>query len=204
MSVKHIVLSGGPGAGKTSCLEMLKALPRADKKTSLVCLDETASKIFRMFPKLHLNVSTELLQATILGTQIATHQIVEQGFENVIFLHDRAAYDVFAYTDGQKFCELTGFAPYLSLPTYDLVIYLESPDSFVGVTNNPYRKENAITAREIETKTRQVWEKASSAKNFVVIPATDSIREKAFRVAEIINAYLNSELFDLKKGVEQK
>ena len=200
MSVISIVLAGGPGAGKTTILEVLKTFPRKDN-AHLIFLDEAASKILKTFPQLHQS-SPELFQATILGAQLAMNQIVERGFDNVICISDRGVYDLWAYIDDRaKFCEITGFAPYLSLPTYDLVIYLESLDSFVGIANSLYLKENSIEqVREIEAKTRQAWESRVVAREFVVVPPCDLIRDKARLVAEAINKYLGREIFDLDKG----
>lgn len=200
MSVSNIVLAGGPGAGKTTVLELLKTFPRKDN-AHLIFLDEVASTILKTFPRIH-KVSPEIFQATILGTQLAVSQIVERGFDNAICISDRGIYDLWAYIDDQdKFCEITGFPPYLSLPTYDLVIYLESLDSFVGLANNLYRKEESIhQVKEVEAKTRQAWESRVVAREFVVVPTCNLIQDKARLVAEAINKHLGREVFDFEKG----
>lgn len=198
MSLTNIVLAGGPGAGKTSILELLKTFPRKDN-TYLVFLDEAASKILATFPRIY-QVSSELLQATILAVQLALNQIVERGFDNAICISDRGVYDLWAYIDDKaKFSEITGFS--FSLPTYDLVIYLESLDSFVGKANNLYRKEESIhQVKEVEAKTRQAWESRVVAREFVVVPACNLIQDKARLVAEAINKHLGREIFDFEKG----
>ena len=65
MSVSNIVLAGGPGAGKTSVLELLKTFPRKDN-AHLIFLDEVASNVLKTFPRIH-KVSPEIFQTTILG-----------------------------------------------------------------------------------------------------------------------------------------
>ena len=184
--VHHVILAGGPAAGKTSVLELLKALPRHETAPKIILLNEVATFLFSLFPDLRKNTSQDMFQAVIYASQVLTQYIIDQAFESnegdVLCISDRGCLDLNAYTTN-TFCALTGFAPD-TMPQYDLVLYLESPDCFVERQNNPYRQEDADSARVIEAKTRHAWERSDK---FCIIPVCSTIAEKALCVAEAIN-----------------
>lgn len=190
-----IAIAGGPGSGKTTILKSLKN----EFHTPVVFLDETATGLYDIFPEIHNNVPQHFFQAMVLGSQILVQNVMRENFENAILVSDRGTFDLGAYLpDEEAFYKLTGYSSRRSVK-YDLVIYLESPLKYCGQDNNPHRKEDAEAAKEVEKRTREAWENDSSNNHFIVVPATETIHEKAILVASAINEFLGTELFDIEQ-----
>lgn len=124
--VELIVLTGGPGAGKTAVLDLVEqSLCR-----HMVILPEAASIVFGGgFPRVDSEVGRRAAQRAIYRIQREVEEIVRGEHGIAIALCDRATLDGLAYWPGSAetfFTEL-GTTRNAELLRYDAVIHLRTP-----------------------------------------------------------------------------
>ncbi len=166
--MKKIVLTGGPCAGKTTVLEVLR---REFAGKALVVPEVATMLLSGGFPLPGKDMEwspkwQEVFQTAVLPVQIqleAGYELVaaEKGAE--ILICDRGLLDGAAYTPGgvNAFCKKYGVDHSEALARYEAVLHLESlsvgdPDLY-GKTNNTSRFEEAEEAVRLEYATREVW-----------------------------------------------
>lgn len=173
-SVKLVVLTGGPGAGKTAILETIKkVLPE-----STAILPEAASILFNGgFWRLPSITAKASAQRAIFHIQKEMETIVRE--ENLwkLALCDRGSLDGLAYwplneNDFWKMCN-TNLKE--ELDKYYAVIHLRTPSKEHGYNHqNPLRTESVAMAKEIDDKIAKIWEKhpnyisINSSENFLI------------------------------------
>jgi predicted ATPase len=180
---KRIVLTGGPGAGKTAVLELV----RQEFCAHVQVLPEAAGIVFGGgFPRTGSLERLRGAQRAIFFVQRELESIGEADNAAVV-LCDRGTVDGAAYWPGpDSFWDSVGTTQELEMNRYDAVIHLRTPTIGGGYNNgNPLRIESAAMAAEIDERLLRIWE---AHPHRFVVPSSQDFLEKAARVVEILKA----------------
>jgi hypothetical protein len=173
---RRIVLTGGPGAGKTAVLEMM----RKTLCKHVVVVPEAAGVVFGGgFPRL------QSVEARRAGQRAIFFMA-----ENVsIALCDRGTIDGLAYWPGpDDLWVAVGTTLDEQLARYHAVIHLRTPPVERGYNHeNPLRIESAIEAAAIDARIAEAW--ARHPRRFEV-PASDDFIAKVAHVVELVRGEL--------------
>ena len=199
----RIALVGTPGAGKTSVLRILReSIPETNFKVEFI--DEAATIIMqdRSVKALRKN-DPVAFQEKVSVTQLfmedgAFMNAVAEGAEKYLQITDRALPDAYVYLNGEQRKALR-----LPLPTkaelnsrYDAVICFE-----IFHHRSSLKAGNALRAEKDISTVEKVYERSlrvySEHKKFYLVSPYDDIRDKAKRVAEIINEIVGETVFEL-------
>lgn len=171
-----IVLTGGPGGGKTAVLEMAKKT--LDDRT--VILPESASIIFGGgFWRLPSLSARKAAQRAIFHVQNELEALVCGEYNWEIGLCDRGTLDGLAYWPGDEkdFWKMSNSSLEKEYARYYAVIHMRTPDEINGYNhNNPLRIENAVQSKIIDNKIAEIWKKHP---RYVEVPSHKSFVEKA-------------------------
>lgn len=183
----QIVLTGGPGAGKTAVLE----LARTQLCSHVELLPEAASLLFRGgFPRREETLSKKAAQRAIFHVQDELEKIA-QGLQNsALVVCDRGTLDGLAYWPGpaeEYFADLDTSLE-IELARYHAVIHLRTPSKALGYNHrNPQRTETAEQAMAIDEKIAELWK--LHPRRFVINNTGDFL-EKAQRALSLIENFL--------------
>jgi len=170
-----LVLTGGPGAGKTAVLEMVKKYFCSHVKV----LPEAASILFGGgFLREDTIVAKKSAQKLIYQIQKELELIVKDEKCAGLALCDRGTIDGLAYwpEDDESFWETVGSNIEKEMKNYSKVIHLRTPDLSQGYNQqNPVRYESNAEARKIDDKLLEIWSKHP---NREIIDSTDNFMEK--------------------------
>lgn len=178
---KRVVLTGGPGAGKTAVLELI----RQSFCEHVKVLPEAAGIVFGGgFPRGTEGEKLRAAQRAIFYIQRELEAAASAETPAVV-LCDRGTVDGLAYWPGPG--DLwTSVRTSLSdqLARYDAVVHLRTPSDVGGYNqDNPLRIETAAEARIIDDKIARAW--ADHPRRFVVEPA-ESFLAKAAEALELL------------------
>ncbi len=184
---KLVVLTGGPGAGKTAALE----IARRSLCEHIAVLPEAASIVFGGgFPRRSSFVARKGAQEAILGVQRSLESIAIGEGLSVVALCDRGIVDGLAYwpvSEGE-FWQAARSSREAEFKKYTAVIHLRSPKLSQGYNHdNPVRTESDVEAQVIDEKLLAAWK---GHPNHFVIESSESFIAKAARAVEIIQAQL--------------
>lgn len=183
-ATKLIVITGGPGAGKTAALEMA----RAHFCEHVCILPEAATILFSGgFFREKNEICRKASQRAIYHIQVELEQVVLGSKKPVLGLCDRGTVDGLAYWMGspEEFWSELGTNLETELAKYSTVIHLKTPTLENGYNHqNPYRIESAIEASIIDQKIGLAWAKHP---NVVVIESEVEFVEKVRKVLEVIH-----------------
>jgi predicted ATPase len=173
-SRKRIVLTGGPGAGKTVVLEVARHL--FCKHVRVV--SEAAGIVFSGgFPRTPVPIERAAAQRAIYRVQRELELIADHRDPPAIVLCDRGTVDGDAYWPGPgSLWESVGTTRGAELARYDSVIHLRTPTVSTYDHANPLRIENAEEAAAIDRKIVEAWRDHPRR---VFIESTDDFFEKA-------------------------
>lgn len=184
---RFIVLTGGPGAGKTAVLEMA----RRALCPHVALLPEAASIAFGGgFPR-HASVAgRRAAQRAIYHLQREVERLVEEEARVAAGLCDRGSIDGLAYWPGpsEEYWEELGTTLEAELSRYAAVIHLETPPAELGYNHrNILRIESAREAAAIDERILEVW---SAHPRRFVLKSTPDFLEKALEALELIRLEL--------------
>lgn len=183
----RIVLTGGPGAGKTAVLELL----RAKLKSKIVLIPEAASIIFGGGFWRHNTIYSKIAsQRAIFHIQKELEYVVENENNNMMAVCDRGTLDGLAYwpKNESEFWKEVKSDRECELKRYDLVIHLKTPSKSLGYNhNNPLRIESSFEAHEIDERIISAW---SGHHNRIFIESRHDFIEKANEAISIIEKNL--------------
>ena len=183
---RRVVLTGGPGAGKTALLELI----RQSFCSHVKVLPEAAGVVFGGgFPREDDPVCRRAAQRAIFHVQ---HELeaAADSHSPAIVLCDRGTIDGLAYWPGpaEEFWSSLGTTLDSELRRYDAVIHLRTPALEHGYNHqNPLRTESPASAAEIDERIAQAW--ASHSRRFIVESSADFL-DKAARALEILRGEL--------------
>jgi hypothetical protein len=157
--VKRVVISGGPAAGKTAILDVM----RRHLQDQVAVLPEAASILFSGgFPRPADAAGKRLVQKTIFTVQRSLEGIFALQRPDVPHICDRGGLDGAAYWPGGlgRFLGAMGTTRESEYRRYDAVLFLETCAYDVDTypSDNPLRTETPAQARRIDTALREIWQ----------------------------------------------
>ena len=178
---RRVVLTGGPGAGKTAVLEMI----RQHFCKHVKVLPEAAGILFGGgFPRGDSPGARQAAQRAIFYIQHELETIAD--LENpAVVLCDRGTIDGTAYWAGAgDLWTSVGTTIEAELRRYDVVIHLRTPTATNGYNHsNPLRKESAEDAEVLDRRILCAWE--THPRRFIIESSADFL-DKAARALEIL------------------
>lgn len=186
--MKRIVITGGPGGGKTTALDLFKR----ELKNGISIAPEAATILFengyqRSDEEHHLRET----QISIYNLQKSLEEIFISNANTTTVLCDRGSLDGLAYWPGDNESFFAAINSNLEeeLSRYEAVIFFESGACSGGdlKSNNPYRNESIDQARELDHKLRTIW---SQHPNFYFIKSDDSFISKVIKGLEAIKSQI--------------
>lgn len=179
----RIVLTGGPGGGKTTAADLF----RREIGERVVVVPETATMLFAGgFPRVDKPDARAATQRAIFHTQRALEDVQGAVYPGRILLCDRGTIDGAAYWSEDEpsgFFESVGTTLDVELARYDAVLFFESAS--VGDIQieggNPTRTENNAEARRLDIRLRELW---SAHHSFSFVPHSASFFAKLQRGLE--------------------
>ena len=182
---RRVVLTGGPGAGKTAVLELV----RHHFCEHVHVLHEAAGIIFGGgFPRASDGAGLRAAQRAIFYVQRELEAAADAEHPAIV-LCDRATIDGAAYWPGPgDLWSAVGTNLVEQLARYDAVIHLRTPALDQGYNHaNPLRVESAIEAASVDQRLLDAW--TPHPRRFIVEPEPDFLT-KAKRVVDILRAEL--------------
>lgn len=184
---RRLVLTGGPGAGKTAVLEMV----RRSMCRHVHVLPEAAGVVFGGgFPR-DDDSCRRAAQRAIYHVQREL-EVAGDAHNPAIVLCDRGTVDGLAYwpAPAQDFWSATGTTLSEEMARYDVVVHLRTPSAALGYNQlNPLRTETPSIAREVDDRILAAWEQ--HPRRYLVDPAGEFL-DNAARVLEILRAEMPS------------
>ena len=181
---QRVVLTGGPGAGKTALLEMI----RQSFCSHVKVLPEAASVVFGGgFPREEDLACRRAAQRAIYYVQREL-EATGDSHNPAIVLCDRGTVDGLAYWPGpgEEFWSLLETDLLRELGRYHAVIHLRTPAQDHGYNHqNPLRVESALAAAEIDTRIVQAW--SFHPRRFIVESSPDFM-DKVNRALQFLRA----------------
>ncbi len=179
---RRIVLTGGPGAGKTAVLEIAHRY----LASHVSILHEAASIIFAGgFPRHTEPYARAAAQRAIFHVQDELERIALETPSTTTILCDRGTIDGLAYWPGtrQTFFDDLHTTLDAELARYHTVIHLRTPSQRNGYHKNALRREIAREAEEIDERLLDVWK--THPRRFI-IESTHDFLDKARRAIALI------------------
>jgi len=182
---RRIVVTGGPGAGKTAVLELL----RRSLCPHVVVLPESAGILFAGgFPRQHVPAARRAAQRAIFHVQRELEAVADTR-DAAAVICDRGVVDGLAYwpedlSHRSDFWGEVGTTRAEALSRYDVVVHLRVPDGPNGYGHqNPLRTETAEEARLIDERIVEAW---AGHPRRILIGAESDFMAKARRAQEAI------------------
>ena len=197
---EFVVLTGGPGAGKTAVLELVaKVLCE-----HVIVLPEAASILFGGgFLRLDSSSAKKAAQRAIYHVQAETETLVLEEKKWSMALCDRGTLDGLAYWPGDEseFFSVLNTNREKEFLKYRAVIHLSAPTIESGYDfRNPVRIESAAAAAKIDTKLRDIWR---THPNYQVIESTFDFMEKIKQAVILIQSLVPKCCKEHLEGVER-
>ncbi len=172
----RIVLTGGPGGGKTTAADLF----RREIGDRVVIVPESATTLFAGgFPRVTESDAQRSLQRAIFEVQRSLEDVQAARYPDRILLCDRGTVDGAAYwPEGPNgFFEKMGSTHAIELARYDAVLFFETSAvggiAFEG--GNRYRTESNDEALELDRGLRALW---SMHPRFHLVPHNASFLRK--------------------------
>ena len=183
---KLIVITGGPGAGKTAVLEMAKKF----MQNQSTILPEAASIVFGGgFWRLPSLSAKTAAQKAIFHVQAQMENLVCEENKWQMALCDRGTLDGLAYwpKNEELFWQMSNTTMEKELSRYHAVIHLRSPSDLFGYNHeNPLRIETADQSRTIDDRIADIWKKHP---RYQVVLSSESFFTKAQTAIDMILKY---------------
>ncbi len=187
-SVDHvprlIVLTGGPGAGKTATLEVVQR----ELCGHVTVVPEAASILWKGgFPRRSTELARRAAQRAIARVQGELQRLAVDEGSVALVVCDRGVLDGLAYWPGEPdefFAEL-GTTRAAELARYDLVIHLRPPQADHGYQGDAVRVEDATEAARLDAAIERAW---AGHPRHVVIASDDDFLHKLRVAVDLIRA----------------
>lgn len=187
-SKMKIILTGGPGGGKTTAAELF--LREFRERLSLV--PETATALFKGgYPRVSDPTVIRLMQSSIFHIQRNMEDIYQHLFPEHILLCDRGTIDGAAYwpAPSSDFFKSMGTTYEDELARYEVVIFFETAAAggFPIDLGNKVRIEGKNEAIELDRKLFDLWSKHP---RFIFIPNHSSFFTKIGQAIDTLNSLM--------------
>ena len=196
--VKKIVLTGGPCAGKSSSLELIKNYI-SDLGYLVLVVNESATELINSGIKPFGNDSVSMIefQEIVLNYQLYKEKLVLDNAEkyykgrDIVILYDRGIGDYKAYIGEEEYIKLLNKYSLNEsdiLDDFDFVIFLETAAKSSGymLENNNARSESSKEAIELDDKLYDAWK---IHKNIYKIKSNDDFSIKQNEIIDFISKY---------------
>jgi predicted ATPase len=180
--LRRVVLTGGPGAGKTAVLEMLAHLICSH----VTATQESAGILFSGgFPRRPDVVARRAVQRAIFFVQLELEALAAAD-QPALIICDRGIVDGAAYWPGpDAYWDAVGMPRATALARYDAVIHLRTPGGTNGYGHqNPVRIESPLEAHEIDERIIAAWN--GHPRRFVVEATSDFVSKAARAIALVL------------------
>lgn len=195
-----VVLTGGPGAGKTAVLEFVrKALCE-----HIVILPEAASILFGGgFWRLDSDSAKRAAQRAIYHVQDEMQNLILHEKKWALGLCDRGTLDGLAYWPGteSEYYSVLKTNRETEFQKYKAIIHLRSPSLEMGYNyQNPIRTESAELAFKIDQRIQDIWKdhpqysRVESKSSFI-----DKINEASQRIQSFVPDCCREHLSEVRK-----
>ncbi len=199
---KRIVLTGGPGSGKTTVLNSIVNM-YTSLGVKVVVVSETATEIINSGIKPFGDDKIEMLdfQKLVLSLQLSKEKIYDEAIrmyqkvhpnEDILIIYDRGSIDNKAYITDEEFdavmqsvCD-DDYSTILN--KYDLIIDLVGSKKFYTLENNKARSESADVALTLGEKTLRSWVGHPKVK---IVGPKENMNDKVSEVVSYINELLS-------------
>jgi predicted ATPase len=179
------VLTGGPGAGKTAVLEVV----RRHFCEHVAVLPEAASVVFGGgFPRTPALVARRAAQRAIFRVQVELERMIVEEGRAAVALCDRGTLDGLAYWPGspEEFFRDVGMNMDEEMARYASVIHLRTPAAERGYNQrNPLREESAREAAQLDESVAAAWQ--GHPRRFFVDSTDDFLDKLAATIALVRN-----------------
>lgn len=187
-SIQMIVLTGGPGAGKTAVLEYVRKI----FCQHVAILPEAASILFSGgFIRSDSPLAKKAAQRSIYFIQQEIQNLVIAENKWILGLCDRGTIDGLAYWPGSNeefFKSLNHTSLLQEYAKYTAVIHLRSPSLENGYNHqNPVRIESADLAADIDKRIHEVWKQHH---NYIVIDSSANFLDKVTEAVHRLKSFL--------------
>lgn len=189
------MLTGGPGAGKTAVLELV----RQQFCSHVQVLPEAAGIVFGGgFPRTGLPEWQRGAQRAIFFVQRELERTADAS-NAAIVLCDRGTVDGAAYWPGpDSFWESVGTTQAEEMNRYEAVIHLRTPTLQTGYNHgNPLRTESVEAAARIDERLLRIWE---THPHRFVVPSSEDFLEKAALAIDILRTLMPECCRDVEAG----
>lgn len=182
LSRHKIVVSGGPGAGKTTALDLFRR-----ELAQVEIVPEAATMLFEYGLKREVEAErVKLLQQSIYQTQLTMEETFHRMHAGSLLICDRGTLDGLAYWPDteEDFFQAIQSSYEAELARYEAVIFFQSGAGHRGadLSNNPFRNESSELAHRLDQKLMKVWQRHP---NFHYVSSDSSFMKK-------INAGINT------------
>lgn len=194
MRFKEFVITGGPCAGKTTGIKIIKR-KLTQRGYKVIVVAETATELISsgISPK---ELSRYDFQSILIDRSIIKEETARKAAnclkEKVVILYDRGLLDTKAYISQEEFqliLKEKGLKEKKIRNQYDAVFHLvtaaDGAEEYYSLKNNKARSETPEQARELDKKTRDSWKKH---KNLFVIDNSTNFNEKINRLLSKVYA----------------
>ncbi len=177
MTPLRIVLTGGPGGGKTTAAQLF----RREIGERVVVVPETATMLFTGgFPRVEAPHARAATQRAIFHAQRAIEDVQRARYPGRVLLCDRGTIDGAAYWPREEpadFFTTAGTTLEQELARYDAVLFFETAAAgdIEIEGGNPTRTEDNAEARRLDARLRELWSQHS---DFRFIPHSPSFFAK--------------------------
>lgn len=185
-SPKLVVVTGGPGSGKTALLEVLQRQLCEHVRV----LPEAASILWKGgFPRRNSPPAQRAAQRAIVRIQLELQRLTVEENNAALILCDRGTLDGLAYWPGtpQDYFIETDLDREVELARYAAVLQLRPPPIEHGYQTTSVRPETAAQAAELDRRIGLAW---SGHPHHLVIESDANFLLKLQRAVELIRAEL--------------
>lgn len=193
-SIKRMVLTGGPCAGKSSSLELIREYLKNNGYIVFV-VGESATEMINSGIKCFGDKCLAVVdfEEILLNYQLEKDRIVDSVVNNyykdkdVVIIYDREIIDFKAYVSNEDFYNLLNkynLSELDILNKFDLVIHLETAANGKDYTNlnNKARSETEKEAIDLDNKVYEAWKKHN---NLIKIRCYDNFIDKQKEIIRI-------------------
>lgn len=187
--MRRIVLTGGPGGGKTTALDLFSR----EFHGHVTVVPEAATMLFGGgISRHHTKTHPDEVQVAIYQMQLTLEKLVSSMCQAKTILCDRGGLDGAAYWNNSQYTFLESVESTIEdeLKRYDAVIFFETGAAAGGniETNNPIRNESNERAIEIDQKLQNIWKQHP---NFHLIKSRPSFLKKVSEGLNIIKTVMD-------------
>jgi thymidylate kinase len=187
-SIQHnlkIVLTGGPGGGKTTALDLF----RREFHDRIVIVPESATTLFQNgIKRSDSDDRQRKIQSAIYKLQCTFEEIYREVNQDKLLICDRGTLDGLAYwpDSEEDFFKAVNSSMDQELARYDAVIFFQTAAACGDniKSNNPHRIESSEQATKLDEKLRKVW---CQHPNFHYVDSSESFLKKIYFGIQTIN-----------------